>query len=176
MTRPTLIHAHLKRCVEDRAPELVELRVPVHASETARLTALRLCAVALFYEPGFELRGEVCQGDLPAAWLRADGARYARWFELGSTTARRVRHAQSRADEVVLITDREPERAASRAQQLPSGLLIVVLEEAFVARLAAHLERRLRWRVELAGDVLRVVTPVVTLTSAVTRQAIGGET
>lgn len=157
---------HLQLELADETRNLwrsLSLRVARHPSETQALFATRLVAWALFWSEGLQLREGVCKGNQPALWEEDFTGRTTLWIDVGLPDMGRLRHAISRADEVVLVACPADETALAawksklwKGRRFPRFLLP---PRDVIAALAEHQERRLEWHLHREADELTVTTP-----------------
>jgi uncharacterized protein YaeQ len=138
----------------------LSLRVARHPSESLEMFHTRLITWALFWSEGLELRQGVCHGNEPALWELDLTGRYRLWIDVGLPDMDRLRHAISRADEVVLVACPSDERALAawkgkhwKGRRFPRFLL---LPRDVVLGLEDWLDRRLEWYFHREADEISI--------------------
>ncbi|MDJ0849601.1 MAG: YaeQ family protein [Myxococcota bacterium] len=157
MARKAVIHravvelAHVDRGVYEE----LSLTVARHPSETAERMLVRLLAFALRYEEGLEFGRGVSTPDEPDAWSRDPDGRVRQWIEVGQPGAQRLVKASRRAERAtVWVFGAGSERwrqARLEGLEAPRNLHVARIDDAFVAGLAAGLERSLRWSLTVSA-------------------------
>jgi uncharacterized protein YaeQ len=146
--------ADVDRGVYDR----VQTAVARHPSETEERLVARLLACALFFEPELSFTKGICAGDEPDLWLKGPDDRVLLWVEVGLPEPERLLKACRHAGRVALL-------ACGRSLwsweqlQLPklsggANLVVVTLEQEFMARLMERLERAITWAVTISDNTL----------------------
>lgn len=138
----------------------LSLRVARHPSESVEMFHTRLLAWALFWSEELELRQGVCRGNEPALWELDPTGRHKLWIDVGLPDMDRLRHAISRADEVVLVACPADERAlaawkskAWKGRRFPRFLLP---PRELIAGLEDWLDRRMEWYLHREADEISI--------------------
>lgn len=150
--------------------ETVQATVARHPSETEERLVARLLACALLYEPELTFTRGISATDEPDLWVVGGDGRVRLWVEVGLPDAERIVKAARHAERVALV-------ACGRAlanweqQQLPrlekvGNLVVLCLDQAFVAALAARLERSITWSITITEGLLYLAIGTETLESA----------
>jgi uncharacterized protein YaeQ len=131
--------------------ESLDLRVPMHPSESEPFLLTRVLAYALSYVDGLEFSVGLCDPDLPAISQPGVNGGIALWIDIGNPAARRL-HKASKASRVVRVyTYKDPEnlkREAAGEQIHRAGEIeVFALEPAFLKELGALLKRDNTWAV-----------------------------
>ncbi|MHC4263149.1 MAG: YaeQ family protein [Planctomycetota bacterium] len=138
----------------------LSLRVARHPSESIEMFHTRLLTWALFWSEGLTLRQGVCRGNEPALWEEDLTGRMALWIDVGLPDMDRLRHAISRAEEVVLVACPADERALAawrgkhwKGQRFPRFILP---PRDVVLGLEDWLDRRLEWYLHREADEISI--------------------
>ena len=122
----------------------------------------RLLTWSLFWTEGLELRQGVCRGNEPALWELDPTGRHRLWIDVGLPDMDRLRHAISRAEEVVLVACPADERAlaawkskAWKGRRFPRFLLP---PREVVTGLEEWLDRRLEWYLHREADEITIMS------------------
>ena len=133
-----------------------------HPSETPAMFHTRLIAWALFWSETLQLREGVCRGNEPALWEEDLTGQLRLWIDVGLPDMGRLRHAISRAEEVVLIACPADETALGawkskqwKGRRFPRFL---IPPREVIEGLEAEQERRLDWHLHREADELTVTT------------------
>ncbi|MBI3541864.1 MAG: YaeQ family protein [Deltaproteobacteria bacterium] len=141
--------------------ESLDLRVPMHPSESVPYLLTRVLAYALNYEDGLALSKGLCDPDEPAMSLPGVNGGIAKWIDIGNPAARRLHKASKAARLVRVYTYKDPEsikREAAGEQIHRAGEIeIFSFDGPFMKSLEAQLERDNEWTV-LHNDAQLVVT------------------
>ena len=151
--------------------ETLQATVAQHPSETAERLVARLLAFAIFYEPDLAFTKGICATDEPDLWVKGPDGRVQFWVEVGLPEAERLIKASRHGERVALL-------ACGRAlanwdlQQLPklerlANLTVISLDQAFIAQLAAQLERSINWSVTITEGIFYLTLADRTLETAI---------
>lgn len=133
--------------------ETLAATVARHPSETEERLVARLLAYAIFCEDGLTFTRGLCASDEPDIWVRGGDGRVQLWVEVGLPDAERIVKASRHAEQVRLL-------ACGRAlpnwelQHLPRltaipNLMVIMLDQAFLAGLVQRLERSVSWDITI---------------------------
>ena len=141
----------------------LSLRVARHPSETVAMFHTRLITWGLFWSEHLKLREGVCKGNEPALWEEDFTGRTKLWIDVGLPDMGRLRHAISRAEEVILIACPANETALGawksklwKGRRFPRFILP---PQDVIAALEDEQERRLEWHLHREADEITVTTP-----------------
>lgn len=140
--------------------ETLDLRVARHPSETAEYLVTRLLAYALEYEDGIVFSDGLSTADDPALLVRDLTGRITKWIEVGMPSAERLHRGSKLAGRAALYTHRDLRQVLTqidgqgvhRAAEIP----VVAFEKAFIEPLAAALDRRAQWTINVMDGQLYV--------------------
>ena len=129
--------------------ETIQVTVARHPSETAERLVTRLLAFALFFEPDLAFTKGICAGDEPDLWVKGPDGRVLLWVEVGLPDPERLVKASRHAPRVALLASGAA-RQTWEKQHLPKlaavpNLTVLGLDQSFLARLVANLERSITW-------------------------------
>lgn len=148
--------------VDGNRYEQLQATLARHPSETPERLVSRLLAYALFYEEGLAFTRGVSAGDEPDLWLKEPDGRVALWIEVGLPEAERLVRASRHAGRVILLAFGNGRRRWEEAH-LPrlaqaSNLLVCGLEQSFLQKTVAGLERSIDWSLTVSGGMLYLET------------------
>lgn len=137
----------------------LNLRTARNSSESAEHFVTRLLAYGLHWSETLAMRDVPPKGNEAVLWQDdPQTGRNSLWIDVGRVDHERLRHALSRADEVVLYACPADETVLAQVRlkhfagkRTPR---IFLLPHSLVEGAAAHLERRLEWYLSRDGDDL----------------------
>ena len=128
--------------------ETLSLRVAQQPSETIDYMLTRLLAYCMEWQEGIEFGQSVgsTTGKEAAVWARDYSGILKLWIEVGMPDAEKLHRASKAAERTAIYTHRDPDmlrrnlagKTIYRAEDIP----IIAFERAFLAQLAAKLDRR----------------------------------
>ena len=138
--------------------EQLSLRLARHPSESDGFLVARLLAYCLEYREGIEFSRGLCDADDPPIAVRDLTGELRAWIDVGTPSAERLHRASKAADRVVVYVHKEHRQWLRQLEgaviHRRHALVIQTLDPAFVAALAARLERRLSFALSVAeGEV-----------------------
>ena len=101
--------------------EPLDLRVPMHPSETEDFLITRVLAYALNYESGMEFSRGLSTPDEPAISLPGDRGGLALWIDIGNPLARRIHKASKAADRVRIYTYKDVANRRAQPRSVLQG-------------------------------------------------------
>lgn len=118
----------------------------------------RLLAYTLFYEEGISFTKGICDGDQPDLWTKALDGRVSSWIEVGLPDPDRLVKAAKHAQQVSLLAcgnglpvwERQHLGKLARSR----NLTIISIDQAFIGKLVALLERSINWSVTITEGTL----------------------
>ncbi len=133
--------------------ESLQVTAAQHPSETVERLVARLLALAVFYEPELVFTKGLSAIDEPDIWVKGPDGRVRLWVEVGLPDPDRIVKASRHSGRVALLACGKG-LFHWRQQQLPklagmTNLVVVTIEQAFIAMLAAQLERVIDWSVTI---------------------------
>lgn len=157
--------------------EGLDWRVAQHPSENERYLVARVLARALEHAEGMEFGRGVSTDDEPAIWQRDLRGDLLAWIEVGSPSVERVHKVMKRCPRVAVYTWRDPERLAAELAEAEvhraDALELNGLDPAFLAAIAATLDRNNRWELTVTGGAIFLSTGGAQHESAVRRIPVG---
>lgn len=129
--------------------EELELRVPMHPSESVPSLLTRVIAFALNVQEGLEFTQGISDPDLPALCVKDLTGAMQTWIDVGVPSARRLHKASKSAKEVRVYSYRDPENLL---REVKSGEIFRLseirafsLDPKLLSSLGATLERQNKW-------------------------------
>ena len=160
--------------IERGVYETLQATVARHPSETGERLVARLLAYALFHEEGLLFTKGVGAGDEPDLWAKGPDGRVLLWVEVGLPEAERLIKASRHAARVALLAcgNALPNWERQQLSKLAgvSNLSITILDQGFIGRLVALLERTITWDItitegtmylQIAGESLETAIQVI---------------
>jgi uncharacterized protein YaeQ len=136
----------------------IKATVARHPSETEERLVARLLAYALFFEEDLVFTRGICTGDEPDIWAKGPGGRVSLWVEVGLPEPERLIKASRHALRVALLAfgNGLPNWERQHLAQLADipNIAIATVEQSFIRRLTALLERSISWEITITGDAL----------------------
>jgi uncharacterized protein YaeQ len=160
MARGATIHrvqlelSHVDRGVYADLP----LTLARHPSETIERMAMRVLAFGLRHAEGLEFGRGVSATDEPDLWRREGDGRVIEWIEVGQPDARRLVKAARHSGRCTLFVFGDGASRWRTAQlegmKAPDNLGVARIDDAFVASLAATVDRQIRWSMTIADGTI----------------------
>ncbi len=130
----------------------------LHENETTAHFLMRLIGYCLIsYQDGATISHHNSKSE-PEVWIRDAVEHYQVWLDVDEPDFEKVLKAAKQADNVVIVTRRGSlwlEEHGARCERL-ANVHLIVLEEEFITRLAAHITRKLNWSVTIEEDKLAI--------------------
>lgn len=149
--------------------ETLDLRAARHPSETTEYFVTRLLAYALEYEDGIAFGDGLSTADEPAVLVRDLTGRTTAWIEVGMPSAERVHRGSKLAGRAAVYTHRDLRQVLAQLDgqgvHRASAIPVYAFERPFVDQLAAALERRAQWTVNVMDNQLYVETAAGSLST-----------
>jgi uncharacterized protein YaeQ len=138
--------------------EALQTTVARHPSETEERLVARLLAYTLFYDEELLFTKGISKGDEPDLWSKGPDGRVLLWVEVGLPEPERLIKASRHAGQVVLLACGNSLPSWER-QQFPklagvSNLAITTVDQGFINRLVALLERSITWDITITEGTL----------------------
>ena len=138
--------------------ETLQTTVARHPSETEERLVARLLAYTLFYEEGISFTKGICDGYQPDLWTKAMDGRVTSWIEVGLPDPDRLIKAAKHADRAWLLAcgiglpvwERQHLNKLARSR----NLTVVGIDQVFIGKLVASLERSINWSVTITEGTL----------------------
>ncbi|MFK7987056.1 MAG: YaeQ family protein [Sandaracinaceae bacterium] len=138
----------------------LDLRVPMHPSETPRRMLARVLALSLHYEEGIAMGRGLSNVDEPAVWEKDLQGRVLHWIDVGLPAPDRLHRASKLADRVsVYLYEPAPhwiKDLTKATVHRKDELEVWVLPSALLEGLEAQLDRKVGWSVTRSDSVLYV--------------------
>ncbi len=129
--------------------EAIDVRVPMHPSETEDFLLTRTLAYALNYQDGLELLPGLCLGDEPSLKVTGPQGDTALWIDIGNPSARRIHRASKASRQLKIYTYKDPAAMLREAQgetiHRADSIEVVAIDSVFLRKLAVVLRRDNRW-------------------------------
>lgn len=168
----TIYRASIQLADIDRGVyESLQATVAKHPSETDERLVARLLAWAIFQEPELVFTKGLCVADEPDIWVRGSDGRVRFWVEVGLPESDRIIKASRHAERVALLVCGRS-LVNWTQQHLPrvaeiTNLTVISLDQAFIATLAARLERSIAWSVTITEEMVYLEVDGVTYETAI---------
>jgi len=152
--------------------ETLALRLARHPSEAEEYLVTRLLAYALEFTEGIAFsNGGISDPNEPPIAVRDLTGAIRTWIEIGNPDIARLHKASKASPRIVVYTHKDPVRlmeslAAERIHRA-DALEVYAIDRAFVAALAARLERRMAFALGVSAGELFVSLDTSTLTGVV---------
>jgi uncharacterized protein YaeQ len=153
--------------------ESLALRVARHPSESEEYLVTRVLAYALEYTEGIEFSRGLSDPEEPTICIRDLTGRLTAWVEIGSPDASRVHKASKASPRVAIYTHKNPQQLVDRLTgeriHRVEDIELWAVDRAFVAQVAAKLDRRMSFSLTVADRELLLSIGSETLTGQVVR-------
>jgi uncharacterized protein YaeQ len=151
--------------------ESLQATVARHPSETEERLVTRLLAYAIFHEPELAFTKGLCAVDEPDLWMKGGDGRVRLWVEVGLPEADRILKASRHSERVVLLAYGRA-LASWDQQHLPkleklANLIVISIDQAFINKLAAQLERNINWSITITEGTLYLTIAEETMVAAI---------
>ena len=160
MAQPSTIYrANIQLSDIDRGIyKALQTTVARHPSETEERLVARLLAYALFHEEELLFTKGIGVGDEPDLWSKGPDGRVLLWVEVGLPEAERLIKASRHAGRVALLAcgNTLPNWERQQLSKLSgvANLTITTLDQGFIRRLVALLERSITWDITITEGTL----------------------
>lgn len=166
--------ANADRCVY----ESLELRVARHPSESEPYFLTRVLAYCLEYGEGIAFSNGLFEPDEPTIAIRDLTGLLRVWIEVGAPEAARLHRAAKAAPRVVVYTHKDPRLLAARLAgeriHRVEAVEVYALDPAWLAVLAARLERRMTFSLTVAEQHVYLSLGEDTFPCVIEKIAIAG--
>jgi uncharacterized protein YaeQ len=156
--------------------ETLALRVARHPSESEEYLVTRVLAYALEYAEGICFSRGISDPEDPTIAIRDLTGAIQAWIDIGTPDAARLHKASKAAPRVVVYTHKDPEQYRRQLEgqtiHRASALELYAFDRAFIAALAARLERRVAFALSIVDQDLFLSIGTETLTGTVTRRQL----
>ncbi len=145
----------------------LELRVPLHPSETEQHFLTRVLAYLLNWQDGIEMMPGIDSPDDPAIRVKDFTGKYLVWIDVGNPAPKRLHKASKLAEVVKVYAYKDPgvylrETAKEEVYRL-SEIGFCSFSGDFLAALARTLDRDNNWEVTVTGGTLYMTAGKVEL-------------
>ena len=157
--------------------ETLSLRVARHPSESDEFLVARVVAYCLEYTDGIAFSRGLCDADDPPLMVRDLTGALKAWIDVGTPAPERLHRAGKTADRVVVYVHKDPRQWLRQLEGAAiyrrDALSIRRLDPAFIAALAARLQRRMSFALSVAGGEVQVALADTTITGQVEHVPVG---
>lgn len=133
-----------------------KLTVACHPSETPEHTVMRVMAYAMFWQPGMEMAGTVCQGEQPDLIVEQHA------IIVGIGNHKRIRKAARRYPRLSCLEWRlaQMDRASVLCQQIEAdgATATIIGLDGSIGDLLEDVQRRNRWQIHMTDEGIDVET------------------
>jgi uncharacterized protein YaeQ len=158
--------------VDRHVYESLQLRVPMHPSESAEYFVARVLAYCLEYTEGIGFSRGISDPDEPTLFVRDLTGTLTAWFEIGAPDAARVHKAAKAAPRVAIYTHKDVAmvRRAFAGERIHRAETIAVhaFDRDLIVALAERLDRRLTLDVTVTDGTLWITVGGAVLTGTMT--------
>jgi uncharacterized protein YaeQ len=158
--------------VDRHVYETLNLRVPMHPSESPEFFVARLLAYCLEYTEGISFSRGISDPDEPTLFIRDLTGTLTAWFEIGAPDAARVHKASKAASRVAIYTHKDPAmvRRAFVGERVHRAEAIEVhaFDRDLIAALAERLDRRLTLDVTVTDSTFWITVAGEVLSGVIT--------
>jgi uncharacterized protein YaeQ len=153
--------------------ENLNLRVAQHPSETADYLFTRVLAYCLEYAEGIAFSKGLSDPDDPAIAVRDLTGALQTWIDIGLPEPERLHRASKAAPRVAVYTHKDPEQWAGKLAAAKihraDKLEVFALDRAWLARLVAKLERRMKFSIARSESEIYLTIGDATLQTVLAR-------
>jgi uncharacterized protein YaeQ len=155
--------------------ESLALRIARHPSESDEFLVARVVAYCLEYTPGIEFSRGLCDADEPPIAVRDPTGAMQAWIDIGTPSAERLHRAAKAVPRVAVYVHKDPRQwldgLGGAKIHKREALELYALDRAFVAALAARLDRRVSFALSVSDADLAVSFDVDTVNGSIRRLA-----
>jgi uncharacterized protein YaeQ len=156
--------------------ETVELRVPMHPSETDRRLLARVLAYLLNFQEGIEMMPGIDEPDHPSIRVMDPTGRIRLWVDVGTPAPKRLHKASKSSDEVRCYFFKDPRVYLSEFSKegvhRSAEIGFFAFEPEMLQSLASTLERDNDWQVTVSGGTLYIHAGGTDVNGEVTRRSL----
>lgn len=158
--------AHVDRGVY----ETLQLRVPMHPSESAEYFVARLLAYCLEYREGIAFSRGLSDPDEPSLAVRDLTGALQHWIEIGAPDAARLHKASKAAPRVVVYTHKDPaqlqRQVAGERIHKADAIELYAIDREFIDAIVSRLDRRMKLELSVSDGTLYLVHDGTTLSGS----------
>ena len=161
--------AHVDRGVY----ETLQLRVPMHPSESAEYFVTRVLAYCLEYAEGIAFSRGLSDPDEPSLSVRDLTGALRVWIEIGAPDAARLHKASKAAPRVVIYTHRDPaqlqRQVAGERIHKADAIELYAVDRDLIDAIVARLDRRMKLELSVSDGTVYLVHAGTTLSGTIDR-------
>ena len=159
--------AHVDRGVY----ETLQLRVPMHPSESAEYFVTRIMAYCLEYAAGITFSRGISDPDEPSLAVRDLTGALKVWIEIGAPDAARLHKASKAAPRVVVYTHKDPaqlqRQVAGERIHKSESIELYAIERDLIDAIVARLDRRMKLELSVSDGTIYLVHIGTTLSGTI---------
>ncbi len=159
--------AHVDRGVY----ETLQLRVPMHPSESAEYFVTRLLAYCLEYQEGIAFSRGISDPDEPPIAVRDLTGALKVWIEIGAPDAARLHKASKASPRVAIYTHKDPaslqRQVAGERIHKAESIGLFAVDRDLIDSLVARLDRRMSLELSVTDGTVYLVHGGVTLSGTI---------
>jgi len=159
--------AHVDRGVY----ETLQLRVPMHPSESAEYFVARLLAYCLEYAEGIAFSRGISDPDEPSLAVRDLTGALKVWIEIGAPDAARLHKASKAAPRVVVYTHKDPaqlqRQVAGERIHKAESIELYAIDRDLIDAIVARLDRRMKLELSVSDGTIYLVHAGTTLSGSI---------
>mgnify|MGYP000033814649 CR=1 FL=1 len=159
--------AHVDRGVYDT----LQLRVPMHPSESAEYFVARVLAFCLEYREGIAFSRGISDPDEPSLAVRDLTGALQVWIEIGAPDAARLHKASKAAPRVAVYTHKDPaqlqRQVAGERIHKADAIELYAIDRDFIDAIVGRLDRRMKLELSVTDSALYLVHNGTTLSGSI---------
>ena len=159
--------AHVDRGVY----ETVQLRLPMHPSESAEYFVTRLLAYCLEYTEGIAFSRGISDPDEPSLAVRDLTGALKVWIEIGAPDAARLHKASKAARRVVVYTHKDPaqlqRQVAGERIHKSESIELYAIDRDLIDAIVLRLDRRMKLDLSVSDGTMYLVHNGTTLSGTI---------
>ncbi len=161
--------AHVDRGVY----ETLQLRVPMHPSESAVYFITRLLAYCLEYAEGITFSRGISDPDEPSLAVRDLTGALRVWIEIGAPDASRLHKASKAAPRVVVYTHKDPAQlqrmVAGERIHKAEAIELYAVDRELIDGIVTRLDRRMKFELSVSDGTVYLVHDGATISGSIDR-------
>jgi len=159
--------------VDRNVYETLQLRVPMHPSESAEYFVTRVLAYCMEYAEGITFSRGISDPDEPSLAVRDLTGALKVWIEIGAPDAARLHKASKAAPRVAIYTHKDP----AQLQRLVAGerihkadaIELYAVDRDFIDAIVLRLDRRMTFELSVTDATAYLVHDGATLSGTIER-------
>lgn len=156
--------------------ESLQLRVPMHPSESAEYFVARVLAYCIEYAEGIAFSRGISDPDEPSLSVRDLTGALRVWIEIGAPDAARLHKASKAAPRVAIYTHRDPlqlqRQVAGERIHKAESIELYAIDRDFIDAVVARLDRRMKIDLSISDHTLYLEHEGTTLSGVIERQPL----